>query len=450
MNKTIAAYAGEGAGLAWGWGWGWGVPLLVLAVLTLLQRGGKVRLRLGLGVRGRAQCAGYEAWPEPEPEAVGELGAEPVFRPFKWGRYHLNMGIRALDRRDWLHMYASYPSYIALREARHAAMGAACVRTLPGHEGAALEAARLIATFLARRYPHIISVHPAPRADGHNVTRVSRAPLPGLPAKTWSLTDHDAHDAMRVAGELVPDDLAILAPEAEGQGEGEGGQHRFVAGSICTAGFWRLEDKLGLSLADIHLSGNVPGYAEKLQHPMDRFFARLHPAKPVERNNYFFQVTEHPAPPAVAALQHGTLPLDHAPVLPDQTELTWSHTSNGPEASYDHSVKRIRRPAAGPAHIAMRTERQTLRRLPRSNAILFTIRTHLVDLPTLASEPGVPARLAHALREWPDSVKWYKGAAMFLDTTLAYLDQQAQKQREQGVSGESEADKEQARRMYPH
>ena len=33
---------------------------------------------------------------------------------------------------------------------------------------------------------------------------------------------------------------------------------------------------------------------------------------------------------------------------------------------------------------------------------------------------------------------------------LAYLDQQAQKQREQGVSGESEADKEQARRMYPH
>lgn len=40
--------------------------------------------------------------------------------------------------------------------------------------------------------------------------------------------------------------------------EGSDGQYYFQAGAICLAGFWRMEDKLGMSLENIHLSGNVP------------------------------------------------------------------------------------------------------------------------------------------------------------------------------------------------
>lgn len=56
--------------------------------------------------------------------------------------------------------------------------------------------------------------------------------------------------------------------------EGKDGVYYLRSGSILTAGkhkhsfqspathlhlgFWRLEDKLGMSLDDIHLSGNVP------------------------------------------------------------------------------------------------------------------------------------------------------------------------------------------------
>lgn len=53
--------------------------------------------------------------------------------------------------------------------------------------------------------------------------------------------------------------------------EDEKGEYRFQAGSICTAGFWRLEDKIGRSLHEIHTSGKVPQFREKLKFSMERW-----------------------------------------------------------------------------------------------------------------------------------------------------------------------------------
>lgn len=74
----------------------------------------------------------------------------------------------------------------------------------------------------------------------------------------------------------------------------------------------------------------------------------------------------------------------------DLTELSWSHSTNGPESLFDQKLKgpqqsdlgsetqvhpfESAKPAIDPSEVVMRTERQTLRRLPRSGAVLFTIR----------------------------------------------------------------------------
>ena len=60
--------------------------------------------------------------------------------------------------------------------------------------------------------------------------------------------------------------------------------------------------------------------------------------------------------------------------------------------------------ALDPACVRMRVERQTLRRLPRTGAIVFTIRVYLTRLEDLVAEPGVPGRLASAIRSWPEDV----------------------------------------------
>lgn len=97
----------------------------------------------------------------------------------------------------------------------------------------------------------------------------------------------------------MQDDLAVVV-------EDENGEYRFQAGSVCTAGaysllsagmqkltrswpcaagFWRLQDKIGLALDEIHFGGAVPNYADKYQRSMNRFFSNLREDKLVERNN---------------------------------------------------------------------------------------------------------------------------------------------------------------------
>lgn len=40
--------------------------------------------------------------------------------------------------------------------------------------------------------------------------------------------------------------------------EGTDGRYYLQAGAVVIAGSWRLEDKMGLPLEDIHTTGNVP------------------------------------------------------------------------------------------------------------------------------------------------------------------------------------------------
>jgi hypothetical protein len=84
-----------------------------------------------------------------------------------------------------------------------------------------------------------------------------------------------------------------------------------------------------------------------------------------------------------------------------------------------------------------RSERQTLRRLPRSGAILFTIRTYFEPITTIAREPHVPGRLAEAIRNWDETVSKYKGKSHWESILLPYLDEQNVMQVNAGVLGES-------------
>jgi hypothetical protein len=92
---------------------------------------------------------------------------------------------------------------------------------------------------------------------------------------------------------------------------------------------------------------------EKLQPSMTRYFTKLSVDRPVWRNNFFFQVID-----------------EHKATDIDPLELGWSETMGGPE---DRSKpKRVFPSVVQPSTIIYRSERQTLRRLPRTGAIVFT------------------------------------------------------------------------------
>jgi len=90
-------------------------------------------------------------------------------------------------------------------------------------------------------------------------------------------------DPMQMAARMVQDDLAIMF-------EKEDGQYYLLAGAILLARFWRLKDKWRMPLSEIHTSGDVPQFKEKLENGMMKLFRRLSPELPMLRYNYFVQV----------------------------------------------------------------------------------------------------------------------------------------------------------------
>ncbi|EJU05041.1 hypothetical protein DACRYDRAFT_93402 [Dacryopinax primogenitus] len=349
----------------------------------------------------------------------------PLYRPFRWGPYHLKvdsvtMGLRNMSWPEWIELDNRYQEYHTIRAERMRTRGSKAVRTMPPRDGvpggadAAREVVHELAEYLSRRYPMMFRVERKQKREGDwgwygdgEIRTIEILPL-------GEVHDLDKEDPMTVAGLLVQDDLFITL-------EGRDGKYYFQAGSICTGGFWRMEDKIGKALDDIHRGGNVPQYDTKLQPSLTRFFRKLQTDKPVLRNNYFIQI-------------------DRA--------LAWSEPTNGAEDAFDEGTHEPNRelrgdfsppePTVDVRTVHFRTERQSLRRMPRTGAVLFTVRTYIEPVTKLVEEPGVPGRLASAVRGFPEDIFVYKAAHLYRDALLPFLDEAHRRQVEQGVIKEGD------------
>lgn len=186
-----------------------------------------------------------------------------------------------------------------------------------------------------------------------------------LPAGEWT--------ALERAALAVPDDLCLLI-EREGH-------WRLDSAVVCFPSLWRLSDKMGRPLAEIHEP--VPAYVEELATRVDRLVSRLRADRPVWRRNWFVHHDPELHQPAPSA------PEDPSPAPP---EGLW-----------------------------LRSERQTLRRLPVTGAVLFTIRTQQVPLRAVADRADVAGAMASVVEAWPDRLARYRGATGWREPVVAWL-----------------------------
>ncbi|KAL0949821.1 hypothetical protein HGRIS_009857 [Hohenbuehelia grisea] len=382
------------------------------------------------------------AYPEITPCTLDLADIKPIpYRPFRAGPYNVTMGIRSMPWDEWIEIDNTYPRYHRIRAFRLRTRGPKALAFHPAQPGivgtayeAAIELVHELSEYLTRRYPTIYQIirHDA---EGHTeydkrrhapgwggaapVKQVSVLPLgvtydmPLFPITNLDPSTNETHDdealqsaatrAMEIASHLTQEDFALML-------EGTDGRYYFQGGAILVPGFWRMTEKLGLPLEEIHLSGNVPQYQDKLQMSMERFFRRMAVDKPVARNNYFVQIVRP------QELLDGRAEDEGDAYFVDPEELGWSTTTNGDEDS------------AGPGRwgageegldvraetLRMRSERQTLRRLGRSGAVVFGIRTYMTAVEELVHEEGgVGERLASALRGWSEDVQRYVWLTLF-------------------------------------
>lgn len=87
----------------------------------------------------------------------------------------------------------------------------------------------------------------------------------------------DAVHSLEILGENLDEDFLLLLPSEDGDG------YRLQGYVTCFPAGFNTKEKFGQKLRDIHAP--VPGYKEKLEKSMDRFFDKLEVGKVVLRSN---------------------------------------------------------------------------------------------------------------------------------------------------------------------
>jgi hypothetical protein len=269
------------------------------------------------------------------------------------------MGLHRLDPRRWLEVDDGRAEDLARKSHLLESSRDVVVVTLPDSEAPSLELLELVVTYLEANHDGLLDL------DGDSIREHS----------TGAVLERGLEHPIVLASQLVQEDLCVLERDDA---------WRLTAACVCFPSRWSLREKLGRTLGEIH--GPVPGFEDTLEGPASTFFDRLSVDRPVWRVNWTLLDTDEP----------------HLPTA--SSRLTrWTSDEVG-------------------SALWFRVERQTLRRLAESDAIVFTIRTYVRPLAdVVAATPGFAAALRDTMRTVTPDVAAYKGWVGLLEPLDAWL-----------------------------
>lgn len=280
----------------------------------------------------------------------------PAHTPYDGSAQPFTIGLQQLDLQDWIEIDDNLLAYLAEKQRLFALHGERIFVEEPGTREAQKEVLDLLSAHLTENYPALY------RRDDETIVISGRdEPVPlcdtGIPF-------------LHRAASLVQEDLVLMRKdEARGW--------HLAAASLSFPSSWTLLEKFGRSMDDIHAP--VPDFGAGTRNAglITRMFDNLRLDRPVWRMNWSLQPDGNLYHPLVSH-QKGALYTD------------------GDIA----------------AQSFVRVERQTLRKLPASGDILFTIRIHLDPIKALKKHPecrGVAEAFARQLEALNPAQLQYKG-----------------------------------------
>jgi hypothetical protein len=211
---------------------------------------------------------------------------------------------------------------------------------------------------LASKYDAVVATNPAGDEGSAELLSDVTAFLATHFSNFTTVTSPDDHPIV-AASRVVQEDLCVLV---------RSDAWRLQAACVCFPSRWNLASKLGTTLDDIHRP--VPGYDVELSRPTNAFFERLKPERSFWRLNW--TLIDNPALHQPTSARHS------------------------PDGDLDNWYFRV--------------ERQTLRRLPHSDAIIFTIRNYVTSARNLCdADAAFGETLLLNLDTAPDAMLEYKG-----------------------------------------
>ncbi len=180
------------------------------------------------------------------------------------------------------------------------------------------------------------------------------------------------------------EDFCILTQDAPGS------EYRLTGAAVAFPTDWHLSEKMGRAIVKVHEP--IDGYAEQLSAGVDRFLAGLRAPHVFGRTNAF----------VMANGMYRYLPTDD------------------PATRFSHVT-----PENAGTTLFVRCERETLRRLPKTQAIVFTIGVHVTALGSLGD--AAVQRVAETLDGFGHGEGDRRAAPHYAAALQAYADARKRK-----------------------
>ena len=208
-----------------------------------------------------------------------------------------------------------------------------------------------------------------------HITAYHHTPQPKL--------DHTQHP-LEAAARLIPEDLLLLAPRR--QNNSDDPSWHLEAAALAFPAHWVLAEKMGHPMQMIHQP--VPHYDERLARPVDRFFTAMKIGPISSRMNWSLQI--------------------------GRDLFTPRRVSRKAAANNDDFHQ-----------LFLRIENQTLRKLPDTGYVVFTIRTHMLPMTLWQDDREALQSMADMMQNMSPATRLYKGVPLYeplIRRTLARLD----------------------------
>jgi len=288
-----------------------------------------------------------------------------TYLPFADGQWRLNLGLKGLNLPEWIDIDQHFIKELALKDNLLKNQYSDVFASIPESQSSQQAVLDLLLNHLLDYFPQYY------QQQGTIIEN-------RCTGQVWNIADFEAAP-LDLAGRLVQEDLLLLQPSPSG--------YILAAASLCFPLRWRLSEKIGRNLAQIHAP--VPGYEKKLKSPVDGLFERLKFEHPSWRMNWSIVDT-----PELFLPPSQTTDLD-----------TIINKENAGEKLF------------------LRRERQTLRRLSQSQDILFTVHSYVDPLKSFENDPSMAAKLAQAIQQIPTEMQSYKNLLPIREALLGYLNQ---------------------------
>ncbi len=253
--------------------------------------------------------------------------------PYDGSSKPFTIGLSRLDLKDWIEVDKNLTAYLDEKLNLYRTLPEKVLVSDEGTEAAQEEVFELLRAHLLTYFPEIYV------ADGSSLSLRH----PGI-RRDDELKGSLRNAAIARAALLVQEDLVLMRKSAEGW--------RLVAASLCFPSAWNLLEKFRKPLHDIHQPVPSFGVGTRNASMIERIFDNLQVDQPVLRWNWS---------------------------LHDDMKLYHPHSNSGPGRRFGGGDLR--------GQVFIRLERQTLRRLPKSGDILFTIRIQVDPLEVLEKHP---------------------------------------------------------------